>query len=105
MKADLAAPAPSDASPLEALPIDRVAACWLQVHAADVLAAKAAPAGTPTVLREFAFRQEAAQRRYLAAVKQLALVRRLLRPNSKPKTSGPVGPAPRNGASCHDDGR
>lgn len=79
MKAELLEPSPS---PLERLLVDRVGICWLQVHAADLECAHAVSQGTtprvPTaeVARK---RLDSANRRYLAAVKQLTLVRKLLK--------------------------
>ena len=82
------------ASPLEKLLIERVVACWLQTHYADALYAQAkGPQSTASVRQELMKRQESSQRRYLAAIKQLALVRKLLRPALPPLqlALGPVG--------------
>jgi hypothetical protein len=74
-----------DPSPLEKLLVGRVAALWLQVHYADAVYAQAkGPTVTPALLRELQGRQESAERRYQAALKQLALVRKLLRPAAAP---------------------
>jgi hypothetical protein len=82
LKAELAGPAPS---PLETLLVERVAACWLQTMYADALYAQArGPESTPTARHELMRRQESAQRRYLMAIKQLALVRKLLKPSLSP---------------------
>jgi len=70
LRAELAGPAPSS---LEKLLVDRICVCWLQVHSADVSDANRPQSETTR-------RQNAAQTRYLAAIRQLALVRRLLRP-------------------------
>jgi len=73
------------ASPLEKLLIERIVACWLQTHYADALYAQArGPQSTASVRQELMKRQESSQRRYLAAIKQLALVRKLLRPALSP---------------------
>jgi hypothetical protein len=73
------------ASPLEKLLIERIVACWLQTHYADALYAQArGPHSTPSVRQELMKRQESSQRRYLAAIKQLALVRKLLKPALSP---------------------
>ena len=74
LKADLAGSAPSR---LEQLLVDEIALCWLQTqHAAQLLT------GAETAERKEARlagqRQERAHRTYLAAVKQLAVVRKLL---------------------------
>ena len=73
------------ASPLEKLLIERIVACWLQTHYADALYAQArGPQSTASVRQELMKRQESSQRRYLAAIKQLALVRKLLKPALSP---------------------
>ena len=73
------------ASPLEKLLIERVIACWLQTCYSDSVYAQAkGPASTPSVRQELMKRQDSSQRRYLAAIKQLALVRKLLRPALSP---------------------
>ena len=82
------------ASPLEKLLIERIVACWLQTHYADALYAQArGPQSTASVRQELMKRQESSQRRYLAAIKQLALVRKLLKPALSPLqlALGPVG--------------
>jgi hypothetical protein len=82
LRVELAGP---DPSPLERLVVERILAGWLQVHYADWSYAQArGPQAAPVVLREMQRRQESAQRRYLAALKQLALIRRLLRPAVSP---------------------
>lgn len=77
LRAELAGPNPS---PLERLLVERIVACWLQLHYADALFAQASPQATSAVRQELMRRQESAQRRYLAGIKQLALVRKLLAP-------------------------
>ena len=73
------------ASPLEKLLIERVVACWLQTCYSDSVYAQAkGPASTPSVRQELMKRQDSSQRRYLAAIKQLALVRKLLKPALSP---------------------
>jgi hypothetical protein len=73
------------ASPLEKLLVERIVACWLQTHYADALYAQAkGPQSTASVRQELMKRQESSQRRYLAAIKQLALVRKLLKPALSP---------------------
>jgi len=73
------------ASPLEKLLVERIVACWLQTHYADALYAQAkGPQSTAPVRQELMKRQESSQRRYLAAIKQLALVRKLLKPALSP---------------------
>ncbi len=68
----------ADATPLERLLAERVAATWLQINYADATYAQYTGSCAVT-LRELLRRQEAAERRHQAAVKQLALVRKLLR--------------------------
>lgn len=75
MKAELGGPSPG---PLEVLLVERVLACWLQAHYADASYAQArGPGSTAAVRTELMKRQESAQRRYLASLKQLAVVRKL----------------------------
>ena len=85
-------------SPLERLLIARVAATWLQTNYYDTMVTQAAGAGEARlkVLRQ---QQDAAHRRHLAGIKQLALIRKLLRPAPSPLEllRAPVGetsPAP-----------
>jgi hypothetical protein len=82
MKSDLAG---DDPSALERLLVERVAATWLQVNHADAAYAQAkGPGATVAVMTELQKRQESASRSHLAAVKQLALVRKLLKPAPSP---------------------
>ena len=83
LKAELAGP---DCSPLEKLLVDRVGVCWLQVHHADMDAVSALSKDQgATSLSLYAQRRlDSAHRRYLTAVKQLALVRKLLRVTPAP---------------------
>jgi hypothetical protein len=82
LREELAGP---DPSPLEKLLVGRVVACWLQVYYADAVYAQTKdPTVPPATLRELQWRQEAAERRFQAAVKQLAVVRKLLRPAPSP---------------------
>ena len=63
-------------TPVEVLLVERVVACWLQVQDADI---RAASAQDPT-FKQADFNQrrmDAANRRYLAALKALAQVRKL----------------------------
>jgi hypothetical protein len=80
LKAELGGDSPP---PLERLLIERVTSTWLQVSYHDTLVAQAAGAGEARlkVLRQ---QQDSAERRHLAALKQLAVVRRLLRPAPSP---------------------
>jgi hypothetical protein len=72
-------------SPLERLLAERVAATWLQVNYADLAYSQGNRAGASSALvRSLIERQESAQRSHLAAVKQLALVRKLLKPAPSP---------------------
>ena len=75
---ELAGPEPP---PLERLLVARIVACWLQLHYAE--ARHAQQLGTLTMAQgEYHQRTiERAQRRYLAAIKALAQVRRLLTPS------------------------
>jgi len=78
------------ASPLERLLVERVVACWLQVHYSDAAVAEI----TGVSLREAVFmqkRQDAAHRRYLGAIGALAMVRRLV-----PAAVEPAGVPPKS---------
>jgi hypothetical protein len=79
LRAELAGPA---ASPVETLLVNRVVICWAQCHLADLDAAQKARAGPQGAHTER--RQSGAQARYLAALKQLVLVRKLARPAPSP---------------------
>jgi hypothetical protein len=66
-------------TPVERILVERVVACWLQVQAAELRAAQS----TDTYLKQLDFQQrrmDATNRRFLAAVKTLALVRKLAVP-------------------------
>ena len=80
LKAELGGEAPS---PLEKLLAERISTSWLQVTYFDGLVAQAGGAGEARlkVLRQ---QQDAAHRRHLAGIKQLALIRKLLRPAPSP---------------------
>ena len=66
-------------SPLEVLLVERVLACYVQTAYADATYAGArGPESTAPLRQELLRRQESAQRRYLAAIRNLALVRKLL---------------------------
>ena len=95
LKAEVGGESPS---PLERLLVERVTASWLQTNYYDGLLAQAAGAGEAR-LRALQRLQDAAHRRHLAGIKQLAVVRRLLRPAPSPLEllRAPVGetsPAP-----------
>ena len=66
-------------TPVEALLVERVLACWLQVQDADIRSAQAGGVS----FRQADYNQrrmDAAHRRYLSALKALALVRKLAVP-------------------------
>ena len=65
-------------SPLETILIDRIAVCWLQANAADVILAQNHQAN-PSQWDFMQRRAERAQKNLLAAVKELCAVRKLLR--------------------------
>ena len=79
MRRELAGPAPS---PLERLLAERVAAAWLAVQDAELRCARLLRDGRAPAaqLAYHEQRLERAERRYLAAIKALAQVRRLLGP-------------------------
>jgi len=75
-----------DASPLEVLLTERVVSCWMLVELFDVLMAAQLWRGneksvSPSYLKHMIRWQESATRRYLAAIKGLVQVRKLLRPS------------------------
>jgi hypothetical protein len=92
MRAELAGPHPS---PLESLVVERIVACWLQVHHADMLFV-GNQSSSEGVRKELLKRQESAQGRHLDAIKQLAKVRKLLLPSGKAKNAKVVAQAVRN---------
>ena len=74
LTAELAGP---DPTPVETLLVERVVACWLQLHHADAAGAHAGALS----LRQAAFaqkRQDSANRRYMMALAALATLRRLV---------------------------
>jgi hypothetical protein len=75
LKVELGGPNPT---PLEQLLIERIGICWLQVHQADIWAAQHVTHQTSWSDH----RQDRAQARFLAAIKSLAQVRKLLRPGA-----------------------
>jgi hypothetical protein len=60
--------------------VERVAGCWLQVHYFDVIYAQNMTKLTGEQSEYYQRRQDRAHKRYLAAIKTLAQVRRLLFP-------------------------
>ena len=70
-------------SPLEQLLVDRVVVCWLQVSFYDGLVAQTREY-TPAKARMLQLQHDGAHRRYLAAMKTLAIVRKLLTPSRSP---------------------
>jgi hypothetical protein len=76
LRRDLAGPA---ATPLESLLVDRIVMCWLQVQTADIAQAKG-KAPTPGFATFQLRRQDSANRRYLAAIRSLATVRKMALP-------------------------
>ena len=80
LEGELAGPQPS---PVERLLAGRAALCWAQAHLADLDALQKGRAGGAQDAQAQR-RQNAAQARYLAALKQLVLVRKLLTPPVAP---------------------
>ena len=80
LRAELAGPA---ASAVETLLVNRVVICWAQVHLADLEAAQKAKAGAPQGAHAER-RVAGAQGRYLAALRGLVVVRKLVRPGPSP---------------------
>jgi hypothetical protein len=74
----------TDPTPLESLAVQRVLACWVQVHFADALAAQAQERqAAHAQLRWLQKRQESAARCLTEAFKQLALARRVAQGKGK----------------------
>jgi hypothetical protein len=102
LKAELLGPAPG---PAERLVADRAAAGWLGVYLAELEAADARRAGCPAPRARLAEeRLSRAQARYLAALRQLATLGRLLRAAPSPADLAArhvsEGPAPGGRAPC-----
>jgi hypothetical protein len=83
LKTDLAASSPS---PLEELLVQRLALCWLHVHIAELDVAghlqNNQPIGPQS--RDAQQRLDRAHHRFMSSIKQLALVRKLLKPALSP---------------------
>jgi hypothetical protein len=94
LRAELAGPNPT---PLERLLVERVVTCWLQIHHLELLYADR---DNITLTLGIYFQRciTAAQKRYLAAIKTLAVVRKLAVPvlqvNIARKQVNVAGPAP-----------
>jgi hypothetical protein len=73
LRNELAGPSPT---PVEKLLVERVVACWLQVHDADIRYAQARDLSIRWA-EYYQCRMDRAHRRYLSALKTLATVRRL----------------------------
>jgi hypothetical protein len=76
LRAELAGPNPT---PIECLLVRRVVACWLQVQDADIRYAQGQDL-SPECGEYYQKRMDHAHRRYLSALKTLALVRKLAVP-------------------------
>jgi hypothetical protein len=73
----------AEGSPLEKSLIERITACWLQTQHAEAAFIRM-EGSNGTAPARLLKRQDQAQRRLLAADKQLALVRKLLKPAQSP---------------------
>ena len=76
LRSELAGSTPT---PLEKLLVERIVACWLQLHLADIQYAQS----KNLTIRQGEYHQnrmDKAQRRYLFAIKTLAIVRKLATP-------------------------
>jgi hypothetical protein len=76
MRSELSGPNPT---PVERLLVERVVACWLQVQDADIRFAQAKDLSIPW-WKCYQLRMDRAHKRYLSALKALALVRKLALP-------------------------
>jgi hypothetical protein len=77
MRAELSGPNPT---PVERILVERIVACWLQVQDADLRAAQGQKDATLRWADFHQRRMDAANKRFLAAVKTLATVRKLAVP-------------------------
>ena len=77
LRAELAGPAPA---PLESLLVERVAACWLQLHLADIRLSQHEHNLTLAQAEYYDRAIDRAHKHYLSAIKTLALVRKLALP-------------------------
>jgi hypothetical protein len=77
LRAELAGPSPTA---LERLLVERVVACWLQVQDADVRYAQCSSTLTLDQAKYYQLRMDRAHKRYLSAIKTLALIRKLALP-------------------------
>jgi hypothetical protein len=78
MRGEIAGPA---ASPLERLLAERIVACWLELHYANLLYMQELPNLTLKQDDYYQKRLDRLNKRYLAAIKTMAQVRKHLRPN------------------------
>jgi hypothetical protein len=77
MRAELAGP---DPTPLERLLVERIVACWLQLHYIDIRLPQSEAKLTMKQVEYLEDRRDRAHRRYLSAIKTLATVRKLALP-------------------------
>jgi hypothetical protein len=77
LRAELGGPAPA---PLERLLVERVVACWLQLHLADVFLAQQNGKLSPRQAEYHERARDRAHKRYLSSIKTLVLVRKLAVP-------------------------
>jgi hypothetical protein len=77
LRAELNGPA---STPLERLLVDRVVACWLQLHHADIVLAQREGKLTLAQGEYHQRTRDRAHKRYLSSIKALALVRKLAVP-------------------------
>jgi hypothetical protein len=78
MRGEIAGPA---SSPLERLLAERIVACWLELHYSNLLYMQELPNLTLKQDDYYQKRLDRLNRRYLAAIKTLAQVRKHLKPN------------------------
>jgi hypothetical protein len=103
LRAELGGPNPS---PIERLLVERIVACWLQVQDADIRYAQAKDL-PPKTADYYQKRMNHAHKRYLSALKTLAVVRKLAVPvmqvnigKKQVNVAGPCG-APENRQEPH----
>jgi len=76
LRAELAGPSPT---PLEQLVVERIVACWLQLHSLELSYGSQASMAME-LATYYQKSMDRAQKRYLTAIKALAYVRRMARP-------------------------
>lgn len=80
LRIQLQGPSPS---PLETLLVERICSCWLAIQHAELIASKRLTPHTFALSNAEENRLDKTHRRFLSAIRELAKVRKLLRPETK----------------------